>query len=261
MTNIYHVVYFSSDDSIYAYFKGCNFQCEGCITKVTHWDLHLLYAYAQAQACYRLPSVDEVNTLSLSDLHDLLGSLNAKRAVLTGGDPTADDELVSVVKLFTDAGIATVLFTNGDLLNEGLIQKLDEAGLGEVYVSIKAYSDSVHRQFTGHSNKRSLENFKLLKNSRIKLGAGTILIPGLVDVDEIEGLAKFIGGVDPNIPLRIAAYMPIPGTPWRSPTKDEMMKAAQMASRYLKNVHYSHSEMSVTGEFRVLYPKFGALSK
>ncbi len=250
MTNIYHIVHFSYDDSIHVYFKGCNFQCKGCVCKISPWDIHL-----PPDVCNRLPSIEDVDTLSLPDLDNLLRFQNAGRAILSGGDPTVDDELPSVVKFFTDSGMGTILFTNGDLLNEGLIHKLEEAGLGGVYVSVKAYSNPIHKQFTGNSNKRSLENFKRLVNSRIKLRAGTILIPGLVDVDEIERLAKFIGGIDPNIPFRIAGYLPVAGTPWRGPTKDESVRAAQVAGKYLKNVYYTHSGMSILGEFRVLYPE------
>jgi len=252
MTRIYHLVHFSYDDSVYAYFKGCNFECKGCIVKVSPWDIHL-----PPEIRIKLPSIENCRTLSLSDLENLMKSsnLNIKRAVLTGGDPTIDRALPNIVKLFTNLGMETVLFTNGDLLHESLVRMLEEAGLDEVYVSIKAYTDSVHEAYTGHSNKRSLENFKLLEKSKIKLRAGTILIPKLIEEDEIERLAKFISSVDPNIPLRIAGYVQVPGTPWRSPTKGEMIEVAQTARKYLKNVHYTHSGMNLKGEFKVLHPK------
>ncbi len=256
MTNIYHIVYFSYDDSIYVYFKGCNFQCKGCIINISPWDNHL-----PQDVHSRLPPIEDVDTLSLADLDSLLGSVNSRRAILTGGEPTFDDELPNVVKFLTESDVKTILFTNGDLLDGSLIHRLEKAGLDEVYVSIKAYSDSVHSQFTGHSNRRSLDNFNLLKNSEIKLRAGTILIPRLADIDEIEKLAKFIGSIDRNIPFRISGYVHVPGTPWRSPTKDETMRAAEVAGRYLKKVYFTHGGMHLLGELRVLYPKFSARDK
>jgi len=250
MTNIYHIVHFDYDDSIYVYFDGCNLKCKGCIMKITRWDPHL-----PLDVRNKLELIDQGKNLSLHDLRNMLESSSARRAVLTGGEPTVDEELPSVVKLFSDSGMETILFTNGNLLDAELIERLEDAGLDIVYVSIKAYSDFIHKHYTGHSNKRSLKNFRLLKRSKIELRAGTILIPGLVDIDEIERLSKFIAGIDPNIELRIAAYVPVPNAPWRSPTKDEVAKAAQVASRYLKNVYYTHSGMDLIGEFHVVYPK------
>lgn len=250
MTNIYHIVHFDYDDSIYVYFDGCNFKCKGCIMKITRWDPHL-----PSDVRNKLALIDEEKTLSLHDLQDILESFHARRAVLTGGEPTVDRDFTNVVKLLSDLNMETMLFTNGHLLNTELIKRLEDVGLDIVYVSIKAYSDFIHKHYTGHSNKRSLENFKLLKGSKIELRAGTILIPDLIDVDEIERLSKFVASIDPNIELRIAAYVPVPNTQWRSPTKEEMTRAAEIAGKHLKNVYYTHSGMDLVGEFHVVYPK------
>jgi pyruvate-formate lyase-activating enzyme len=250
MTNIYHIVYFEEDKSAYIFFKGCNFACKGCILKLSPWDCHLpvnLYLKLQKYSAFQ--------TLSLSELSFIIGELKVERAVLGGAEPTLDKELTNVVGLLRDRGIYTILLTNGYNLDVNMAQRLEEAGLKEVCVSIKAFTDSIHIYYTGASNRRLLENFKRLDRCRMKLRAESVLIPGLVDVDEIERIAKFIASLNPSIPYRIDAYVQVPDTPWPDAPPEKVQEAAETSQKYLENVSYLHADVPVTGKVRVLYPK------
>nr|MDO8043792.1 radical SAM protein [Candidatus Baldrarchaeota archaeon] len=123
-------------------------------------------------------------------------------------------------------------------------------------VSIKAFSYQVHKYYTGKSNRRVLRNFKsIYENAPEKLSAETVLIPGLVDIDEIERIAKFISSIDPTIPLRIDCYWPVvPNTPWRAPTREEIRSAVISARKYLENVHFLSSDAKVIGKVHNLWP-------
>lgn len=250
MTNIYHIVYFDVDKSIYIFFKGCNFACKGCILKLSPWDCHLP---VETQA--KLQKLSNIKTLSMTELNAVVGKMEVKEAVLGGGEPTVDEELTYVVKLLKDYNISTVLLTNGYKLDDKMIQKLEKVELNEVCVSIKAFTDNVHIYYTGVSNQKVLENFRYLNYSSIKLRAESVLIPGLIDVGEIELIAKLIASVNATIPYRVDAYTQVPGTPWPSALPEKVYKAVETSKKYLKNVSCIHADMPVVGRVRIVYPE------
>jgi len=254
MTNIYNITYYTNDNSVYILFKGCNFHCKGCYIKDSVVDYHL-----PDDVKRRLRMARNFNPLTLGQFkdvfEDILKKFDVKEAVLGGEEPTLDTELLNVIDVLTQFGIRTLLTTNGSNLNEKIIEKLEEVGLSSVRVSIKAYDENIHKVYTGQTNKQVLNNFKLLANSQIKLSAESILILGLVEYGEIERIAKFIANIDPAIPYRIDGFMPFHKAPWRSPFPEEVIMAAEIAKRYLKNVEYLHCKV-VSGKREVIniYP-------
>lgn len=250
MTNIYHIARYTYDNSIYVHFQGCNFRCKGCLLKQTMWDCHLADDVQR-----HLQAIKDFRRLSLSEFKTVVKKLNVKRAVLGGEEPTLDEELPDVIDLLNDLDIKTHLLTNGYILNEKFIEKLEEVGLSSTFISIKAYDDSIHRFYTEQTNKSVLDNFKLLAKSRIKLMVESVLIPGLIEPDEIERIAKFIASINPSIPFRIDGFIPIHDVPWRSPSPEEVIRAAQIAKGHLENVHYIHSDTEQKGQAINVYPR------
>lgn len=250
MTNIYHIVYFEEDKSIYTFFRGCNFACRGCILKFSPWDCHLpisLHLKLQKRSVFQ--------TLTLTKLDSIVGKLKVKRAVLGGAEPTLDEELIDVIKLLKNHGVYIVLLTNGYNLDVDMIRRIENTGLDEVCVSIKALTDNIHIYYTGVSNRRVLENFKRLRQSQIKLRAESVLIPNLIDIDEIERIAKFIASLDPTIPYRIDAYFQVPNTPWQNAPLEKVEKAVEISRKHLKNVSCLHRDVPVIGKVKVIYPE------
>ncbi|GFO97445.1 radical SAM protein, partial [groundwater metagenome] len=93
------------------------------------------------------------------------------------------------------------------------------------------------------SNKQTLRNFEWLakygKQRQIPpfLTASTLLVPGYVGVEEVESIASFIAGLDPNIPYSLLAFYPqfymndLPTT-----SKKEAIECIGAARKYLKRV-------------------------
>lgn len=214
------------------------------------WDCHLPNDIQR-----QLQLVKNIKPLSLSEVKTIIEKLNVKKAVLGGGEPSIDRELPHLIRMFNDLGVKTILLTNGYILDEEFIRRLEDAGLDETCVSIKAYADRLHIFYTGKSNKQVLSNFSLLNNkSRITLRAESILIPKLIDQYEIEKIARFIASVNKSVPYRIDGYMPIPNTQWSRPSPQEVLVAVQMAKKHLENVSCIHSEMEVKGDAINIYP-------
>ena len=78
------------------------------------------------------------------------------------------------------------------------------------------------------------DNFRAAFDSGMKMAANLVFIPGLVGLDEMEGVVSFLAGLDRNIPFHIDGYIPIPGLPWKRPTDGEMEAQTQRAYLILR---------------------------
>ena len=74
----------------------------------------------------------------------------------------------------------------------------------------------------------------------MQMEANLVYIPGFVGLDEVEGLCRYLQNLDDSIPFRVQGYIPVPGQPWKRPTKKQMADAAEVAQKYLKTVQLSH---------------------
>jgi pyruvate formate lyase activating enzyme len=125
-----------------------------------------------------------------------------------------------------------------------------------ISVSIKAYTNVIHIDYTGVSNTSVLRNFIRIHKIGIEVDASSVFIPEYIDSDEVEKIAKFIASVDPNIPYHIIGYVPVPGTPWRGPRQEEVKRAAQIARKYLSNVTFSCLSSDEFLDLREVDPRY-----
>ena len=115
-------------------------------------------------------------------------------------------------------------------------------------LSIKAFNDDLHKQYTGRSNATLLKNFRYLYENGIGLSSSSVFIPNVIDKEEIRKIGQFIGSVDRDIPYRIIGYMPVDGLPYRKPDYEEIKDAAGSINGNLKNVIFSDpKEQDYTG--------------
>lgn len=250
-TGIHHVTYHGESRSIYVQFRDCNFGCKGCIRRNSPWDLHL-----PLEELRRLGRIRTIDTMSLEEFEGLIEGLDVSCAVLGGGEPTVDPLLPRIVEVLTRRGVDAVLLTNAWRLSGEYLTELGGAGLREVCVSMKAVTPEVHKFYTGVEVGTVLRNFRELYERGFELRAESIYIPGLVEVEEVERVAKFVASVDVSIPYRIDAYCPVKGAPWREPTVDEVLKAAEAARRHLSDVSFLHPETHrPRGVVRCVYPR------
>lgn len=215
--NIYHITYAPKTKTASLYFGGCNFRCRGCIRKKELQDIHLQR------------KTKKHDFLSLKEVIEKLESIDVRRAIFLGGEPSIDPELPDLTKALHDIGMHNILLTNGYLLPE--LEDVDE-----VQLSIKAYTNTIHKEFTGRLNKKVLKNFAYLCKCDVELRSESIFIPGYIDCEEIEKIAAFISCIDPEIRYRIDGYVPVPQAPWRGAMPEEVERAMKVARRYLHNV-------------------------
>ena len=191
---------------------GCNFNCAWCSYK--------LNGHGKPERFLTVDKIKEV--LSLLDL---------ERVHFIGGEPTMYPGLAEIAEFaHNQLGAYTKIgHSNGSCIPPDHIDAWS--------VSIRTVSDKVHRDYTGGKSALTvLRNFKEAYDKGIILDASSILIPDLFGQDEIERIAQFIAEIDPNIPYHIVGYIPVPDSPWRKPTSDEVKKAEDVAKKYLKHV-------------------------
>ncbi len=212
---------------------GCNFRCKGC--------------FRPARDGGGTPLTPE-ETLKRAEQACLryYGEL-PRKAMITGGEPTIDREyLLELVRGLNERGFEEiVLMTNGYEIgrDRNYASDLVDSGLTEAHVDIKAFSDDIHRWYTGKSNKPVLEAVRRLNDTDIELVVQTVYMPGIVEDEEIEKIAIFLAGVNHDIKYRINPFAPAFAFEKvsRRPTIEEMEHAYEIASRYLPNAIISRS--------------------
>jgi len=201
-----------------------------------------LYDDPIARIADKAPADPPQNFLSCSEVMSKLQGLPLERAIFIGTEPALDPEMpLLAAALHREYGCYNILLTNG-------MHRADLTDIDEVIFSIKAVSPGCHRDYTGRDNHLILDNFTRLARQGVKMQAETVLIPGIIETAEVERVAQFVAGVDPAITLRIDAYFPVPGCPWRAASRAEVEEAAELARRHVQKVSILTLDMKRTGE-------------
>jgi len=253
-TTIFHITYYDYDKSVYIQFLTCNFSCLGCIRRGYLWDHH----YGNEGSLLGKSRVELLEVEKLGEILKIVErELGLQRAVLGGGEPTADPLFCKVVEMLSGMNLETVVLTNGYLLDK-VVSCIPKGSIVEV--SVKSIHPQKFAMYTGRSADdlyRVLRNLMLVTSKGLRLITETILIPGFNNASDIELLAKYIAEhVNVDTPLIIDEYVPVPETSWRRPTIEELNEARQRAEKHLKNVIVRSSyTMKPKGNVYLVFPK------
>jgi pyruvate formate lyase activating enzyme len=106
--------------------------------------------------------------------------------------------------------------TNGSM-NPRLLEKAARLSLesgGCVKVDLKAWHEEVHIALCGVSNRWTLSNFERLAQFITQrpeppfLIASTLLVPGYIDEEEVDHIARYIASLNPDIPYSLLGFYP-----------------------------------------------------
>lgn len=134
--------------------------------------------------------------------------------------------------------------------NPKLVKKAAEfsySSNGTIKFDLKAFDCNLNIALTGRPNHRTLENFEMIAEEFEKkdfLTATTLLVPGYIDKEEVEKIAKFISSLNPNIPYSLLAFHPdfkmidMPIT-----TKKLAEECYGVAKKYLKRVNIGNKHL------------------
>lgn len=160
------------------FFSGCNLSCGFC------------HNPGLVQSPEQYPDLP---------LADLLAMLEQRRGfidgvVISGGEPTLDPQLPTLVAAIKQMGLAVKLDSNGlrpDVLQQLLDQRLlDYVGL-DVKTSVERYGELHHHSV---SIQALLDSIELLMQSAIEVEFRTTCVPGLVEQRDIEEIGLRLQG-------------------------------------------------------------------
>lgn len=165
--------------------RGCNFACPFCHNG------HLLYK----------PGHKVHSDLSLEEILDFLGERKdfLDAVVISGGEPTINNDLAEVIRSVKDMGYLVKLDTNGSN-PEMLADLLDEEQLDYVAMDVKApleykkYYHACGGHISSHDFLHVRNSVPLLLQASVLAEFRTTVVPGLHRPEDLEEIARHLEG-------------------------------------------------------------------
>ncbi|MGQ9566370.1 MAG: radical SAM protein [Candidatus Bathyarchaeales archaeon] len=177
-----------------------------------------------------------------------------------GGDPASQmphslkTSQLALQKAEENKRVLRVCWETNGYMNPRLADQAAELALksgGNIKFDLKTWNENLNKALCGTSNQPTLETFKVIgtryygKRAELPvLTASTLLIPGYVDREEIEKIAKFIAKINPEIPYTLLAFYPqyvmndLPTT-----NRKQATECLETAKRYLTNVRIGNMHL------------------
>ena len=190
--------------------SGCNFRCSYC----QNWQISQLRPINGQSAGGR--------RLTPGDIVRLAGDHGCRSISYTYTEPTIFFEYaLDTAILARAAGLTNAFVTNGYLTAEAV--RLVRPFLDAANVDLKAFRDETYRKVCGARLQPVLDTITLMRKLGIWVEVTTLVVPGLNDGDEeLRDIARFLAGVDRNIPWHLSRFHPdyevqdVPATPLAS---------------------------------------------
>ncbi|MBN9663127.1 MAG: radical SAM protein [Acidobacteria bacterium] len=137
---------------------GCNLRCIHCRASATE-----------------LMSPDDLSTKECLDIVDQLAAYAPFILVLSGGEPLWRRDVFDIAKRAVSHGIRVALATNGTLVDEAMADRIKEAGIVRVAISLDGADQGTHDAFRGHDGAfdAAIRGIKLLQNLGISTQINT----------------------------------------------------------------------------------------
>ncbi|MGC4053691.1 MAG: radical SAM protein [Paludibaculum sp.] len=137
---------------------GCNLRCIHCRASATE-----------------LMSPDDLSTKECLDIVDQLAAYAPFILVLSGGEPLWRRDVFDIAKRAVSHGIRVALATNGTLVDEAMADRIKEAGIVRVAISLDGADRGTHDAFRGHDGAfdAAIRGIKLLQNLGISTQVNT----------------------------------------------------------------------------------------
>jgi pyruvate formate lyase activating enzyme len=195
---------------------GCNFRCGFC----QNWEI--------SQESIRDGAGGEMKTeVNPQDIVKEALKNKCQSISYTYTEPTIFFEYaLDAAKLAKEKGLYNNFVTNGYMTEDAL--KMIKPYLDAANVDLKFFKDSSYRKICSGSLEPVLDSIRLMHELGIWVEVTTLVVPGENDTEEeLSGIAKFIAGVDKNIPWHVSRFHPDYKFRDRSATPETTLKKAQ----------------------------------
>ncbi len=170
------------------FINGCNFRCHYCYNPML----------VLPQKGKDLKNKEDLSLINSKDLllflKDRFGKLEG--VVITGGEPTLNDDLPIFIKKIKDLGYVVKLDTNGT--NPEMLKKLIEEKLVDyIAMDLKADEDNYIKVVgTKIDFKKVKKSVSIILDSNLPYEFRTTMVPGLVDDAILSKMGEIIKGAD-----------------------------------------------------------------
>lgn len=194
---------------------GCNLHCEFC----QNWEISQVSFRDGAQLGQEEFSPEEIVEEAIRN--------GCKSISYTYTEPTIFFEYAyETARLAKEKDLCNIFVTNGYMTKEAL--EMIKPYLDAANVDLKFFKDSSYKKVCSGSLTPVLDTIKLMKELKIWVEITTLVVPGENDSDEeLSGIAKFIAGVDKNIPWHVSRFHPDYKLTHSHPTPETTLEKAQ----------------------------------
>ncbi|MGM0501294.1 MAG: radical SAM protein [Bacillota bacterium] len=151
---------------------GCNMRCEHC-----------------GSSCEEALA-GELTTKEAFELCDELAELGLEWITLSGGEPTTRDDWYLIAERLSEHGIVPNIITNGWILDEKMIDKAINAGVGTMAISIDGLENTHDEIRREDSFARAMSAFDLMNRKDMYSAAITTI--SSKNIDELRDLKELL---------------------------------------------------------------------
>lgn len=129
---------------------------------------------------------------------DDIASFSQPILILTGGEPMYRQDIYELAAYATDKNLHVVMSPCGGLINKHTAQKIREAGIQRISISLDGATASIHDEFRGVkvAFDDAIQGIRLLKDADVEFQINTTVSKHNVhDLPQILELAKELGAV------------------------------------------------------------------
>jgi len=175
---------------------GCNFRCPFC----QNWEI--------SQASKKDASGGRDFKLLPEDIVREASERGCRSISYTYTEPTIFFEYAyDTAKLAKQAGLSNNFVTNGFMTAEAL--ETIRPYLDAANVDLKAFREETYKKVCKARLQPVLDSIRLMRTFKIWVEITTLVVPGLNDgEDELRDIARFIAGVDRDIPWHLSRFHP-----------------------------------------------------
>ncbi|MDA8426321.1 MAG: AmmeMemoRadiSam system radical SAM enzyme, partial [Treponema sp.] len=200
-------------------FVGCNMRCPFC----QNWEISQRTEEARERVSPR-------------ELVEAALASGSPSLAYTYSEPSVHFEyLIDAMRLARQAGLYNVLVTNGCLLEKPARELLTLTDAANV--DLKCWSKEAYRSRLGGDLETVLA-FIRLAAGLCHLEVTTLVVPGLSDAAaDMEGIAKLLASLSPDIPLHLSAYHPAWKEDAAPSSRGDIENLAALAGKSLRYVY------------------------
>jgi AdoMet-dependent heme synthase len=169
--------------------RNCNLECVHCRAAAT-----------------KGPYTGEIDTKTGFKLLDQMAELGEPIVILTGGEPLLRQDIFEIAKYGTKKNLRMVMAPNGTLITAKIADKLIDAGIKRISISLDGASKESHDKFRGVEGAfdGALRGIHHAKNAGIEFQVNTTITKTNLDqIPAIQQLAIDLGAVAHHIFLLV----------------------------------------------------------